>query len=71
MSIGGRSPPVVCVRLGARLDAAVLQLHPRPRLGLTLESHHAWYARQGYVFHSHGTHAGYTKPTFLVLEKTL
>ncbi|CAM3762692.1 hypothetical protein [Corallococcus soli] len=38
---------------------------------LALTSHHAWYGRQGYAFHAHGTHAGYTSPTFLVLEKVL
>ncbi|MCY1036101.1 GNAT family N-acetyltransferase [Corallococcus sp. BB11-1] len=47
--------------------------HARVRLSvrLALTSHHAWYGRQGYAFHAHGTHAGYTSPTFLVLEKVL
>ncbi|RKG92959.1 GNAT family N-acetyltransferase [Corallococcus terminator] len=47
--------------------------HTRVRLSvrLALTSHHAWYASQGYAFHSHGTHAGYASPTFLVLEKAL
>ncbi|RKH41421.1 GNAT family N-acetyltransferase [Corallococcus sicarius] len=62
------------LRLMEAVEARARELgHARVRLSvrLALESHHAWYARQGYGFHSHGTHAGYTKPTFLVLEKTL
>ncbi|NPD24316.1 GNAT family N-acetyltransferase [Corallococcus exiguus] len=50
---------------------ALGQTRVRLSVRLALTSHNAWYARQGYVFHSHGTHAGYASPTFLVLEKTL
>ncbi|RKH11996.1 GNAT family N-acetyltransferase [Corallococcus sp. CA053C] len=62
------------LRLMEAVESRARELgHSRVRLSvrLALESHHAWYARQGYGFHSHGTHAGYTSPTFLVLEKTL
>ncbi|WP_223645994.1 GNAT family N-acetyltransferase [Corallococcus sp. EGB] len=47
------------------------QMRVRLSVRITLTSHHAWYARQGYAFHSHGTHAGHVSPTFLVLEKVL
>ncbi|MBN8232207.1 GNAT family N-acetyltransferase [Corallococcus macrosporus] len=64
----------VSLRLMQAVESRARELgQTRVRLSvrLALTSHHAWYARQGYVFHSHGTHAGYTSPTFLVLEKVL
>ncbi|WP_375744588.1 GNAT family N-acetyltransferase [Corallococcus interemptor] len=64
----------VSLRLMAAVESRARELgQTRVRLSvrLALTSHHAWYARQGYVFHAHGTHAGYASPTFLVLEKTL
>ncbi|GMU06194.1 GNAT family N-acetyltransferase [Corallococcus caeni] len=64
----------VSLRLIQAVESRARELgHTRVRLSvrLALTSHHAWYARQGYGFHSHGTHAGYTSPTFLVLEKVL
>ncbi|MBF5046283.1 GNAT family N-acetyltransferase [Aggregicoccus sp. 17bor-14] len=38
---------------------------------LALTEQQRYYARRGYVFHAHGTHAGYDEPTFLVLQKPL
>jgi predicted N-acetyltransferase YhbS len=37
----------------------------------SLEGHHAYYKKKGYVFKEYGTHKGYDEPTFLVLEKEL
>lgn len=42
----------------------------RLNVRLSLKKLHDWYGRQGYAFLSHGTHAGYAAPTFVVLQKT-
>ncbi|MCY1015117.1 GNAT family N-acetyltransferase [Pyxidicoccus sp. MSG2] len=43
----------------------------RLNVRLALKDHQDWYARQGYAFLSYGTHAGYSAPTFVVLQKSL
>ncbi|MCP3141077.1 GNAT family N-acetyltransferase [Pyxidicoccus xibeiensis] len=54
------------------VEARARALGPLPvrlNVRLALQEHQDWYARQGYTFRSHGTHEGYTSPTFVVLEK--
>jgi GNAT superfamily N-acetyltransferase len=56
------------------VETRARSLGPSPvrlNVRLALREHQDWYARQGYAFHSYGTHAGYSTPTFVVLQKTL
>ncbi len=56
------------------VEARARALGPTPvrlNVRLTLRALQDWYARQGYTFHSYGTHAGYAAPTYVVLQKTL
>ena len=47
------------------LGAPAVRLNVR----LALQDHQAYYARLGYAFLRHGTHEGYTSPTYVVMEK--
>ncbi|MFP2911880.1 GNAT family N-acetyltransferase [Pyxidicoccus sp. 3LFB2] len=56
------------------VEARARALGPLPvrlNVRLALQDHQAWYARLGYAFFAHGTHAGYASPTFAVLQKSL
>jgi predicted N-acetyltransferase YhbS len=57
----------------ALMDAAEARACAPVRLSVrcALSEQQAYYARRGYVFHAHGTHAGYAQPTFLVMQKRL
>jgi len=53
------------------MDAAEARAEGPVRLSVrcALTEQQAYYARRGYNFHAYGTHAGYTQPTFVVLQK--
>ncbi|WP_164017166.1 GNAT family N-acetyltransferase [Pyxidicoccus trucidator] len=56
------------------VESRARALGPMPvrlNVRLALQDHQDWYARLGYTFLAHGTHAGYPSPTFVVLQKRL
>ncbi len=59
---------VAYVETQARTDGS-----PRVRLGVRLQlpENQAFYAKLGYTVHSHGSHPGFTTPTFVTMEKEL
>jgi GNAT superfamily N-acetyltransferase len=66
-----RGAGVAAAMMDAVEAAAVERGAVRLSVRLALTDQQRYYARRGYLFHAHGTHAGYDEPTFLVLQKLL